>query len=801
MGGVTVQRSKWERRQRVIAIVLSAACAAALIGICIVAYGFISGASAGEIRGVLAIAAPSAAIIGALVGIAAKVPAILRRLSRRQDRAGMVRPKLIHNDHLVDRTGEIIELTTLLADSGVVNCWGAKGAGKSFLLKHFSDVVNGYRRSNPGHPSATGIDAAIYFDLAEAVGAAAIERDLPRQVMNNEKATWDDFVRHVSKRFRRQRVLLILDNANTPGLWSAVGEAAYSYRAGRPEDLLIFGSVKKIALNNFALNRVPISGLDAQFTGDLIANKGVEMSPEEVESLHRQFNGLPYYTGLFAVYGGGGPDSGDAAELETALDTDLIPTLGSPTRSLLAYGALLALVSRQISIEDLEHCSLPNLDVQLQADEGLLTPLADHGRLFGMHDVLRDSVLRVVDPEVGDAASHLFQVARSEGRLVEAALFAMFADPAEVGASAFDAVLGQVIRDAVDSRDYAVLENLHSRSRQSTRMRRFIAEDRERHGLFCWSRAAQLAGLGRYGEAENELLSAGVGGQTRAHPDGASLSLDPQIRFLLADIAHLQNRYDDAERMFSELGDWAASSAGRDPKLHARCTWGRAHVLRHQGKDFDRALELFGEAAELGRRAGEIFSQSYSITGETGIRVFLEELNDDEEQRLVDIETQDVAAGRNGYLLEVWKSQAQVAWLRGDQERAFESIEAAIGSALEQNDRLLFNLYFEKGEFLRLSHSPDDGLAHYLDVLRFGEGNGDRNLLSTALLGIVLAEMTKGKWCHHSSRDQALATCLRARQIAADADIQVTRQIAERIASAVAGEGVLVPEQLRLIQF
>ena len=712
----------------------------------------------------------------------------------------MVRPKLIHNDYLVDRTEEIRELTAFLADSGVVNCWGAKGAGKSFLLKHFSDVVNGYRRSHPGHPSATGIDAAIYFDLAEAVGAAAIERDLPRQVMNNEKATWDDFVHHVSKRFPRQRVLLILDNANTPGLWPAVGGAAYSYRAGRPEDLLIFGSVQKIALNNFAPSRVPISGLDPQFTGDLIANKGVAMSPEKVGNLHRQFNGLPYYTGLFAVYGGG-PDSGDAAELETALDTDLIPTLGSPTRSLLAYGALLALVSRQISIEDLEHCSLPNLDVQLQADEGLLTPLADHGRLFGMHDVLRDSVLRMVDPEVGDAASHLFQVARSEGRLVEAALFAMFADPAEVGASAFDAVLGQVIRDAVESRDYAVLENLHSRSRQSTRMRRFIAEDRERHELFCWSRAAQIAGLGQYGEAESELLSAGVGGQAQASPGGGSSDLDPQIRFLLADIAHLQNRYDDAERMFSELGDWAASSAGGDPKLHARCTWGRAHVLRHQGRDFDRALELFEEAAELGRRAGEIFSQSYSITGEAGIRVFLEELNDDEERRLVDIEAQDVAAGRNGYLLEVWKSQAQVAWLKGDQERAFETIEAAIGSALEQNDRLLFNLYFEKGEFLRLSHRADDGLAHYLDVLRFGEGNGDRNLISTALLGIVLAEMTEDKWRHHSSRDKALATCLRARQIAADADIQVTRQIAERIAAAVAGEGELAPEQLRLIQF
>lgn len=801
MGSATVQRSKWERRRRVSAIVLSAVCAAVLIGVCIIVYGFISGASADEVRGVLAIAAPSAALVGALVGIVARVPALLRRLLRRQDRAGLVRPKLIHTDYLVDRTKEVSELTASLANSGEINCWGAKGAGKSFLLKHLSDVVNGYRLPNPDHPSVTGIDAAIYFDLAEAVGAAGIERDLPRQIMKQENATWDDFVRHVAERFPRQRVLLILDNANTPALWPAVGGAAYSYRASRPEDLLIFGSVQKVALNNFTPTRVPISGLDLHSTSELIANKGVEMGSEEVESLHRQFNGLPYYTGLFAVYGGGASGSGGAAELETVLDTDLIPTLGLPTRSLLAYGALLALVSRQISIEDLEHCSLPNLDLQLQADEGLLTPLADHGRQFGMHDVLRDSVLRVVEPEVGDAATHLFQVARSEGRLVEAALFAMFADPDEVGASVFDAVLGRVIRSAVESRDYAVLENLHDRSRQSTRMRRFIAEDQERHELFCWGRAAQLAGLGQYGEAEDELLSFGVGDRAQSSWADTSSNLDPQIRFLLADIAHLQNRYDDAAQMFLELGDWATSAAGHDPKLHARCTWGRAHVLRHQGRDLDSALELFEEAAELGRRAGELFSQSYSITGETGIRAFLEELADDEEQRLVDIETDVIAAGHKGYLLEIWKSQAQVAWLRGDVERAFEFVDTAIGSALKQNDRLLFNLYFEKGEFLRLSDRPEDGLAHHLDVLRFGEGNGDRNLISTALLGIVLAEMTEDKWRYHESQDRAFAACLRAQQLAADADIQITRQIAERIAAAVAGDSGLALEQQRLIQF
>jgi tetratricopeptide (TPR) repeat protein len=799
MGAVFTPRSRWERRRRNISIVISAVAAVLLACGAVLLYGIISGASADEVRRVLTIAAPSVGLLAGLIGILAKIPAPLRWLWERHDRSGLVRPQLIHDDRLVDRTKEIGEITTALIDSGVINCWGAKGAGKSFLLKHLSDVVNGYRDGNPNHPSATDVSAALYFDLDEAIGFAGIESKVCRQVLEKENGTWDEFVHYVGEKFQRQRVLLILDNANTPALWPAVGSAAYSYLTKRPTDLLVFGSVQRMALNNFTPEPVTISGLEISFTKELVANKGVKMSPEEIACLHKQFNGLPYYTGLFATYGGGASGTRETEELETALDTVLIPKLGAESRRLLAYGALFAMVSRQISINDLENCPLPNLHAQLRADEGLLTPLADHGHRFGMHDVLRDSVLRTVDPEVQDAATHLFRIAHLEGRVVEAAPFAMLADPDAIGGDAFDTVLNKAIRGAVESRDYAILDNLHRRSMQRARVREFIADDRHRHQLFCWGHATQLAGLGQYGEAEEALLATGVDHRAKAPASDVGSELGPQIRFLLADIAHLQNRYDDAAQMFLELGGWA-SSVGDDPKLHARCTWGRGHVLRHQGKDLDGALELFEMAAGLGRRARELFAQSYSITGATGIKVFLGQVPDTEEEQLLEIETQVVAAGRKGYLLEIWKSQAQVAWQRGDRDRAFDIVEAAIRSALEQNDRLLYNLFFEQGEFLRLSGHPEDGLEHYRNVLEFGEENGDRNLISNAILGTVLADMTMGGWRHHGSAERARAACLHAHRIASDADIQVTRQIAERIASAVDGQAHSALEQ-RLILF
>ena len=553
---VSVARPRWERRRRVVKVVIVLACVLLVVGAGTVIIALISGASLKETKRDLAIAAPIVVIVAGLAGIGSKLRSTLQSQGAKRDRSRLVHAQLVDSDRLVDRSGEMVELIQALARSREVNCWGQKGAGKSFLLKHFADVINGYRAENSGHPKARKVSAALYFDVADTVGFAEIEARVCREVLGKENGTWNDFIAYVTKKFPRRRILLILDNANTPSLWPAVGRAAYDYLAQRPGDCLILGSVSKVTLVNITPEPVLVSGLNLASTEELIANRGFVLDREELKKLHAQFNGLPYYTGLFAAIEGGAPGTRATAELETAVDIELIPTLGPQTRRLLAYASLFAVVARQISIDDLEQCPLVNLDAQLEADEGLLTPLADRRRQFGIHDVLRDAVLRTVDPEVSEAALHLFQRARRQGRQVNAALFAMFADPDAIGADAFDAALEPVIRKAVDSRDYSVLESLHGRAKQSSRMQEFITEDQNRHELFCWGHATQLAGLGQYAQAEAELLSTGLLSAARRQVDRGS-ELDPDMRFLLADITHLQNRYDDAAQMFEELGRWA----------------------------------------------------------------------------------------------------------------------------------------------------------------------------------------------------------------------------------------------------
>jgi tetratricopeptide (TPR) repeat protein len=178
--------------------------------------------------------------------------------------------------------------------------------------------------------------------------------------------------------------------------------------------------------------------------------------------------------------------------------------------------------------------------------------------------------------------------------------------------------------------------------------------------------------------------------------------------------------------------------------------------------------------------------------------ILTDDVADGQEDQLAAVEYEVATSSAYvSYLLEVWKTQAQLAWWRGARGKASDIVDAAIERALKINDRLLYNLYFERAEFRRLSGEPRAALEDYRSVLEFATGNRDRNIIANALLGVVLAEMTGGWWRHHSSRDDARASLLRARQVALDADIQITVQIAERVTAMLDAPNP-APDDVRL---
>lgn len=733
--------------------------------------------------------------LSAAAALTAASVAVWQARSQRHHLGDLQAPNLMKHDRLINRSDEMEGLVRRIDEPNVVNCHGPRGAGKSFLLEHLADVVNGHRRPAGGQRRPKRARAALYFDLADAAGFEEVQAQVCRAALGNADATWADFVGSIGQRFKGRRVLLILDNVNSPGLWRPLGEAAYRYLASRPNDKLVLGSIDPVTLRNLDVEHMPVCGLDLEATGELVAARGVKISRSELVELHSGCNGLPLYVRLLAAYGETFPTGLGAA----VVDKLLVPELPPTARMLLSYASLIALMNRRIPYAELERCLKRKLDDDLAIVQRrtLMTPIpTDDGRCFKIHDVVRDTALRVLEPEVLDASLHLLERAYENSQPEHAALYGMFADPVQIGARRFHQLLEGVIQTAVKARNYALLGNLHSRAHDHGRILEFIGADPRLGDLFCFARASELAGLGQYRDSEEEMLSSSIV-RTRWRPRADASDLQADLRFLQADVAHLLNRYDEAAQMFHELGEWAAAT--KRPGLRARCVWGHGHVLRHQGRELERALDLFGQAVQLADASGEVFPRVYSVTGATGIKVVMGEVPPDEEQRLAELE-RDIASSsaHDGHLLEVWKSQAQVAWLRGDSDGAIRIVDAATKRALALNDRLLYNFYFERAEYNRLLGNHPGAEESYRRVLEFGTGNGDRNLISNAMLGLVLVDLTAGRWLHHESAEEARASALGARQIAVDADIQITAGIASTVTRMVDDPEPL-PQTIRLI--
>jgi tetratricopeptide (TPR) repeat protein len=467
----------------------------------------------------------------------------------------------------------------------------------------------------------------------------------------------------------------------------------------------------------------------------------------------------------------------------------------------MAYAALLGVISRQLSMSQLERCPIADMpeQVTIAIRHSLLSRTSERRCAIKIHDIVRDAVLRTLEDEVMPAAASLFDHAYQDESWVDAAFFAMFADPSVLGEGRFDLAFGVAVNAAVESRDYALLANLLFRAQQSARVLEFLNADQDRYDLFCYARASQLAASGNYSDAEDVLYGSSIARRRVARAD-ESAALRSELSFLQADLAHLLNRYDEAAEMFAALGESAAATG--QTRLEARCIWAQAHVLRHQGRELGRSLTLFANAARLAESCNELFVKVHSVTGACGIRVALGALAEDEESLLLDAERQvATAVSHDGYMLRIWKAQARVAWARGSIERAWEIIDAAIDKALAVNDRALHNLRFERAEFHRLSRQPEEALVGYLQARQFAEEEGDRNLLASCLLGLVLTDVAAADWVHFETAAAARAAALEARDVALAADVQMTAQVAEQIVSMLDAPSPDASSDFRLIVF
>lgn len=86
----------------------------------------------------LSVVQVAAACLSAIAALTTAMLALARMRKPRPSFLALLVPKLLHEDRLVNRDGEMRDLVGLIGSTRVVNCHGPRGAGKSFLLEHLT---------------------------------------------------------------------------------------------------------------------------------------------------------------------------------------------------------------------------------------------------------------------------------------------------------------------------------------------------------------------------------------------------------------------------------------------------------------------------------------------------------------------------------------------------------------------------------------------------------------------------------------------------------------------------------------
>lgn len=741
------------------------------------------------------------AILGlswAATGIASNFETIRSAGQRDLKRHELLAPVLVEGESFVDRYGQLEQLTQSLMKSKCVNCHGQRGAGKSHMLGYLADIVNGNLTEQDGRIFPGEYEAALYFDLADAAGFDKFVESACRTTFPGAES-WHEFISRVESRFAGKRILLILDNVNLSSLWPAVGKASYEYIARRGEDSVILGSVDPVMFHNLSPAYVPIPTFDLAATAELARSQSSEVSDARVKDLFASSGGIPMFLRLILA-NEALPDV-TTSELAIAqfLDAKVVPELDAETRDVVARLAVLSHTTRRTEIRQLQTPQVQNLDrcLRLAQARSLLTVTGNgQRRLVRMHDLVRDSLIQLLPNETKSQSNNLTQSLYSEGDFVAASIAALFGDPHH---STVDmaTLFASVIETAVETRNYPYLETLWRGASTNPAVSQYFDDGGQRQALLAFARASQLAGSGQYAESESEILYLGKILNT---PGLLSDDLAFELKFLLADVAHLQNRYTEALDTFGELRQ-DAIEVNHQVRI-GRCEWAIGHSIRHQGRDLKIALEHFANAIEIARSEGQTGLEVLATADASAIRVFLSIADEQDRDSLRAMEDRlSTDLDRSADLIKLWKERARVEFACGFQNDATHILDRAMETALRNNDRLLFNLLFEQGEFHRILGELVPALKAYSEVAIAADRNGDRNLQANSSLGKAICTFLMEDDVVEDTLAEVRGTVLKARQVANEANILATVEAAEEIAQAMLVTDIETLRSVRLIVF
>lgn len=699
-----------------------------------------------------------------------------------------------------DRKENLSELISILnSDVRVVNVYGKRGIGKSAFLRFFCDFANhklnreNTKRRNIKKELPKICGRALYIHVS-GDGGQPLDIQILSQLAGH-CSNLSDAAEWIAKIVTHKKIFLIIDNINNAGLSKEIEAVIDTFISHSSRYRIIIGSIEKQPFLNISdekdIRHIELTAFNETDVFDFAEKNSKNLSPEDLSKVIDFTEGLPVFVSLllsnenltFPMV------SFDKGRINKYLGR-IIDDLNPVTKTVAQYIGFLSVTKPVFSIrilndlgvslsteclEELENCSLIEFDKEAQT--------------IKMHELFRDYICQRFSTAT-EIIQTLYKYYCHGNYLYEQTYYLIMLED-----NVHSHTISQAVHKAIDEENFAFLLMLgeHYKRLYGLRMPTINLSE-ETFLVVIYGYLEGLIGVGSYPSAQEVIDKCKISAR--------SPKTDLQFRFsmLTAQLYHLQNQYDESIATYQALLDLQQEDAYK--KYQARCLWGIAHALRHQGKDFETAVQFYDEsiaAAEKMNARSEVIKSMREKLVIFMLRQQREEARDLHYQICLKI-NQLPATGYQGTRTSFLKSEASYisTMKKPNPQHEYILLTKVLDTYKAQRKRLQYNLYFQLGEYFRRQEDYHSAKENYSKALAFSRQNLDHNLETLSQIAIVICDV-----CNDTLSSSAEDDLIHCMEVCKEYDLHVNQLLADLMLAYVHKTNVdgQITQELKAIRY
>lgn len=643
-----------------------------------------------------------------------------------------------------DRLGSLNELQLAVnSNARIINVYGKRGIGKSAFLRFFCDSVNhklNRLNKNKRKSLKIGKGIAIYIELS-GYGNISITDQILSSVATKD-VTFSQYIGELlSKALHKKKIYIVLDNINTNAMSKEIETIVDILFSHSPKFCVIVGSIEKQPFINFINNNiveyVQLNTFDENDIFDFAKNNDCDIPPNMIQKILSFSDGLPIFVSLF-LKNNEEYLSFSNERIDKYMER-IFDDLSPQSKQIALFIAFLSITNAIIEFQLLQHfiCSISENDLEELRNSSLIEYDIMNVSIK-MHELFRNYIVKKHNNEK-HTIGLIYNYYNHDNKVFEKTYYLLMLNYENRNTEIIKA-----IKDAIKEEKYSFLLLL------GEHYKLLYDWDNQRSGIesttflyLIYGYVSGLIGVGNY-PAAREVIDT-----CRISANNPETLLQFDFSLITAQLYHLQNEYDLSIETYSILLN---NIGGKESfqKYEAKCLWGIAHSLRHKGYDLDGAIDYYNGSIEAAIRLGRESEVLKSMMEKLNIYMLQNKkedarmLHNQIVRRIQTLPSESYKGTKNSF--NKLESRYVRVMLNTNTELQFNLLQKTLNEYKKQKKRLLYNTYFELGEYYRKLEKYEEAKEHYNRALIFSKQNNDYNLKTLSQIALIVLDISIGSY-------------------------------------------------------